>query len=177
MREKALIMVAAIAICSCFLEACSKTASQSTQLMQAKEDRALSYENEPGYQAAFGAPVSIANPAQNIQASQQGILDAQAQHMRKVEVELIAQVIRLLPTDENGLRHQKFLIRLTNGTTVLVANDLSMGQQVPLNPGDIVEIKGEFIWTRRGGVLHWTHHTDEASHPGGWIRLGNQTYQ
>lgn len=140
------------------------------------ETRVLSYENEPGYQAAFGQPNNLVAPQESLLAKQQGIIDAQAQHLRRVEVTTSAQVWRLLPIDENGWRHQKFLVRLNNGTTVLVANDLTMGQMVPVNPGDIVEIKGEYIWTRRGGVLHWTHHTDDA-HQGGWIRLGEKIYQ
>jgi len=142
----------------------------------ALEARVLSYENEPGYEAAFGQPNNMPTPQESLLVSQQGIIDAQTQQLRRVEVTTFVQVLRLLPTDENGWRHQKFLIRLNNGTTVLVANDLTMGQMVPVNPGDIVEIKGEYIWTRRGGVLHWTHHTDDA-HPGGWIRLGGKVYQ
>ena len=140
------------------------------------ENRVLGYENEPGYEAAFGQPNNLPNPEDRLLASQQTIVGAQSRHLRRVEVITSAQVWRLLPTDENGLRHQKFLIRLNNGTTVLVANDLTMGQMVPVKPGEIVEIKGEYIWTRKGGVLHWTHHTDDA-HMGGWIRLGGQIYQ
>ncbi|MBX9693137.1 MAG: DUF3465 domain-containing protein [Cyanobacteria bacterium] len=141
-----------------------------------KEVRALSYEEEPGYEAAFGQPNGLADPHERLRATQQTIIDAQSRQLRRVEVVTSAQVWRLLPTDNNGLRHQKFLIRLNNGTTVLVANDLTMGQMVPVQPGDVVEIKGEYIWTKRGGVLHWTHRSDSA-HPSGWIRLGDQTYQ
>jgi len=138
----------------------------------------LSYENEPGYDNAFNQPDELAAPPPSLLASEQGIIDAQAQRLRKVEVITSAQVWRLLPPEENskGFRHQRFLIRLNNGTTVLVANDLTMGQMVPLKVGEIVEMKGEYIWTRRGGVLHWTHHTDDR-HVGGWIRLGKQIYQ
>lgn len=144
---------------------------------QTKEQRVLWYESEPGYEEAFGQPNEMPEPASDLQPSQQGILEAQAEQLRKVEVELTARVCRMLPTDNEGLRHQKFLIRLTNGTTVLVANDLTMGQMVPCHPGDILDLKGEYIWTKRGGVLHWTHHSDTSEHPGGWIRLGSQTYQ
>ncbi len=141
-----------------------------------KEVRALSYENEPGYEAAFGRPDDLPEPHESLMVSQQAIIDAQSRQLRRVEVVTSAQVWRLLPTDNKGLRHQKFLIRLNNGTAVLVANDLTVGQMVPVNPGDTVEIKGEYIWTSRGGVLHWTHRSDN-DHPGGWIRLGDQIYQ
>jgi hypothetical protein len=144
---------------------------------EAKEQLVLSYEDEPGYEAAFGQPNQIPDTATDLTGTQQEILQAQAQKLRNVEVLITAQVYRLLPTDEKGLRHQKFLIRLANGTKVLVANDLTVGQMVPCHPGDILQIRGEYIWTRRGGVLHWTHHSDTRDHPGGWIRLGTQTYQ
>ncbi|CAN5517731.1 hypothetical protein BH10CYA1_BH10CYA1_54280 [soil metagenome] len=140
-------------------------------------ERVLGYENEPAYDDACSQPIELASPRQPLD-NQQEIIDAQAQRLRKVEVTTSAQIWRLLPTDENrkGFRHQRFLIRLNNGTTILVANDLTVGQMVPVNAGDIVEMKGEYIWTRRGGVLHWTHHSDDQ-HVGGWIRLGNQIYQ
>ncbi|MBX9668124.1 MAG: DUF3465 domain-containing protein [Candidatus Obscuribacterales bacterium] len=159
-----------------FLSGCNSSTSSLTDV-NAKQKRVLSYEDEPGYEAAFGKPNDVPDTGENLTGYQQEIIQAQTQHLRKVEVLVNAQVCRLLPTDNNGLRHQKFLIRLTNGTTVLVANDITMGQEVPCNEGDILEIKGEYIWTRRGGVLHWTHHSDTNEHPGGWIRLGSQTYQ
>jgi len=159
-----------------FLSGC-QTSTLTNSGTQTKEQRALSYENEPGYEAAFGQPNLMPDPATNLTSTQQDIIQAQTQQLRKVELVTSAQVCRMLPTDNKGLRHQKFLVRLTNGTTVLVANDLTMGQMVPCHPGDTLEIKGEYIWTQRGGVLHWTHHSDTSEHPGGWIRLGSQTYQ
>lgn len=158
-----------------FLSGCEPSTSLINS--EAKEQRVLSYEDEPGYEAAFGAPNQLPDVAVDLSGNQQEILQAQAQKLRRVEVFINAQVCRLLPTDNRGLRHQKFLIRLTNGTTVLVANDLTVGQMVPCQVGDILQIRGEYIWTRRGGVLHWTHHSDTREHPGGWIRLGSQTYQ
>ena len=175
-RKHSLFVLVCLALSCTVLSGC-RPSTDATVGTQTKEQRVLWYENEPGYEEAFGQPNEMPEPASDLQPSQQGILEAQAEQLRKVEVELTAQVCRMLPTDEKGLRHQKFLIRLTNGTTVLVANDLTMGQMVPCHPGDILDLKGEYIWTKRGGVLHWTHHSDTNEHPGGWIRLGSQTYQ
>jgi hypothetical protein len=170
------ISIGLLLVLACgFIAGCDRQSSVDNGTT-AKETQVLAYENTPGYEAVFGKPDNQANSPGSLSVNQQAIIDAQSQHLRRVEVVTSAQVWRTLPTDNNGLRHQKFLVRLNNGTTVLVANDLTMGQEVPVNPGDIVEMKGEYIWTRRGGVLHWTHHSDDA-HVGGWIRLGDRTYQ
>lgn len=95
----------------------------------------------------------------------------------KAEVTVQAPVLKLLPEDDRGLPHQKFLIRLSNGTTVLIAHDLKMASAVPIAPGDIVTIHGEYIWNSRGGLIHWTHHTDTPYHEGGWIDLKGVRYQ
>jgi len=74
--------------------------------------------------------------------------------------------------------HQKFLVLLSNGTTVLVAHNLKMAQAVPVHLGDLVTIHGEYIWNPKGGLIHWTHHCDlPYRHQGGWIELDGIRYQ
>ncbi len=104
-------------------------------------------------------------------------LQAQANRLEKIEITVSAPVEKILQEDNRGLPHQRFLIRLSNGSTILVANDLKYGTFVPLQPGDFVTIRGEYIWNRRGGVLHWTHKSDEPKHQGGWIELNGKRYQ
>ena len=57
-------------------------------------------------------------------------------------VETPAVVYRKLPDDNEGSRHQKFLIRLENGHSVLVAHNIDLAPRVPLEEGDTIEIKG-----------------------------------
>lgn len=111
------------------------------------------------------------------QANQSEILQAQRQHVRRQEVTVEAPVVRLLPDDTQGIPHERFLIRLANGSTVLVAHDTNMAPRVPLVVGDMVRIHGEYIWNEKGGVLHWTHHTDTPRHPGGWIEVNGKHYE
>ena len=97
------------------------------------------------------------------------ILQAQQQRMIKTEVTGRAPVKELLPDDLEGLKHERFLLRLSNGSTVLVAHDISYAPRVPLAEGDLIVIHGEYIWNERGGLIHWTHRSDTPRHEGGWI--------
>jgi hypothetical protein len=110
-------------------------------------------------------------------ANQDQLLQAQSDHARKVEVEFAARVKKLLRDDTKGLPHQRFLLLLDNGTTVLVAHDTKYAPKVPLHPGDMVTIKGEYIWNERGGVVHWTHRSDTPRHEGGFIEYAGNRYE
>jgi len=105
------------------------------------------------------------------------IIDDQTNQKSKVEVTVVARVKKLLPDDTRGLQHQKFLLILTNGTTILVANDLTYGQRVPIEPGDVVKVHGEYVWNRLGGLVHWTHRSDTPRHESGWIEFNGKLYQ
>lgn len=139
--------------------------------------------------AQFGEPRDVAadqsgpsteqsdGAANSQQLGQDQLLQAQASRSKKVEVVFSAQVARLLPDDRKGTPHQRFLLQLSNGTTVLVAHNTKMAPPVPIQVGDLVTIKGEYIWNDKGGVVHWTHHTDTPRHEGGYIQAAGQTYQ
>ena len=87
-----------------------------------------------------------------------------------VEVETGGRVVRLLPDDRQGSPHQRFLLRVAGGTTVLVAHNIDLAPRVSLAPGDSVELRGEYEWNPKGGVIHWTHPDPEGRHADGWIR-------
>src|SRR5262249_30638407 len=98
-------------------------------------------------------------------------------HAIKAEITVIAPVKKLLSEDTRGLPHQKFLIILSNGTTILIAHNIKIAPPVPLNAGDIVKIHGEYIWNPKGGLIHWTHRSDTPYHEGGWIEFRGVRYQ
>ncbi|CAN5707813.1 hypothetical protein BH10CYA1_BH10CYA1_06070 [soil metagenome] len=104
------------------------------------------------------------------------VIRAQKKHRKKVEVTLTARVKELLPPDTDGSPHQRFLLELSNGTTVLVAHNTDLAPEVPIHAGDLVTLHGEYIWNKLGGVLHYTHHST-TRHESGWIQLNGQTYQ
>lgn len=102
---------------------------------------------------------------------------AQQSRAVKVVITVAAPVSRILRDDTRGLPHQKFLISLSNGTTVLVAHNTRQAPRVPVNVGDIVRIHGEYIWNNKGGLIHWTHHSDRPGHEGGFIELNGKRYE
>lgn len=91
------------------------------------------------------------------------------QHRSHVWVDVSGRVARLLPDDNQGSRHQRFIVRTESGLTLLVAHNIDLAQRAPVRVGDSVKLRGEYIWNRQGGILHWTHRDPRERHPGGWI--------
>lgn len=89
-----------------------------------------------------------------------------------------AEVVKILPDDNNGSRHQRFIVKLNSGRTLLVAHNIDLAQRIDtLRPGDTIAFYGEYEWNQKGGVMHWTHHDPQGRHPDGWIKHNGQTYQ
>jgi hypothetical protein len=95
-----------------------------------------------------------------------------------VPVEGHGTVVRILPDDEAGSRHQRFIVRLESGTTVLIAHAFDVAGRVsPIQVGDELSFRGEYAWNPKGGIVHWTHHDPEGRHPAGWIRHGDRIFE
>lgn len=102
---------------------------------------------------------------------------AQNGHQSHVQVTCTLPVKRMLRPDEKGEKHEKFLLQLSNGSTILVAHNVSRAPSVPISAGDIVTVHGEYIWNAKGGVIHWTHASDTPRHESGFIDFNGQRYQ
>ncbi len=86
-------------------------------------------------------------------------------------------VRRTLSDDREGDQHQRFIVEVEPGLTVLVAHNIDLAPRVPLSAGDRVELRGEYEYNDKGGVIHWTHHDPRGRHAGGWIRHEGKTYR
>lgn len=87
-------------------------------------------------------------------------------------------VVRILSDDNEGSRHQRFIIELSAGRTLLVAHNIDIANRVSsLQNGDRVTFNGEYEWNNRGGVIHWTHRDPQGRHVDGWIEHNGRKYQ
>ena len=95
-----------------------------------------------------------------------------------LQVQGSGKVLRILSDDHKGSRHQRFILQLSSGQTVLVAHNIDLAPRVSaLQVGDSVEFFGEYEWNPRGGVIHWTHHDPQGRHRGGWLKHRGRTYE
>lgn len=106
------------------------------------------------------------------------IARAFANRLGNQQLEGQGTVIKTLADDTNGSRHQRFIVRLESGHTLLVSHNIDLAPRIDaLRTGDTVAFYGEYEWNPKGGVIHWTHHDPQGRHPAGWIRHGGRTYQ
>ncbi|MDP4494027.1 DUF3465 domain-containing protein [Vibrio sp. AH4] len=95
-----------------------------------------------------------------------------------LQVQGFGQVTKVLPDDNDGSRHQKFILKLNSGQTLLVAHNIDLAPRIPnLKVGDSVEFYGEYEWNKKGGVLHWTHKDPQNRHAHGWLKHNGQVYE
>ncbi len=95
-----------------------------------------------------------------------------------VQVSGEGTVARLLADDNQGSRHQRFLLRLPSGQTVLIAHNVDLAPRLEdLRAGETIAFSGEYEWNERGGVIHWTHRDPGGRHAAGWLRRGGRLYQ
>ena len=88
------------------------------------------------------------------------------------------RVVRVLADDNEGSRHQRFIVEIESGLTVLIAHNIDLAPRVAgVKPGDIVRFNGEYEWNDRGGVIHWTHHDPRGRRSGGWIEHGGRIFE
>jgi hypothetical protein len=101
-----------------------------------------------------------------------------ASRASNVQVEGEGRVTRVLPDDLNGRRHQRFIVRLASGQTVLVTHNIDIAPRIDgLKEGDGVSFNGEYVWNEEGGVIHWTHHDPGGRHVAGWVRHNGKTFK
>ena len=95
-----------------------------------------------------------------------------------VQVEGEGVVTRILSDDVEGSRHQRFILRLASGQTVLITHNIDLAPRVEgLREGDIVAFNGEYVWNAQGGLVHWTHEDPQGRHVAGWLKHNGRTYQ
>lgn len=136
---------------------------------------------QPSLSSAGGSgPGVIGRDASGIEAGESEILELYRARSSDRLVQVRARVDRMLPDDDDGSRHQRFILRFErSGHTLLVSHNIDLAPRVPVSEGSWVTVRGEYEWTDRGGVVHWTHHNPNRNprHPGGWIEHDGIRYE
>ena len=127
-------------------------------------------------------PLQARGPANTLTVEQ-----AYTQKRSDIFLEAGGTVIKLLADDNKGSRHQRFLLRLASGHTVLIVHNIDLVARVPVRPGDVVQVRGEYEWTDKGGLIHWTHRRtkknserpNDSQQPflEGWIQWQGKVYR
>lgn len=87
-------------------------------------------------------------------------------------------MIRLLSDDLDRPRHQRFIVQLASGQTLLISHNIDIAPRIDgLELGDSVSFNGEYVWNAKGGIVHWTHHDPQGRHVAGWLKHKSQRYR
>lgn len=89
-----------------------------------------------------------------------------------------ATVFKVLPDDNDGSRHQRFLVHLPSGHSLLIAHNIDIAPRLnSLREGDQVTFFGQYAWNDKGGVVHWTHYDPQGRYSGGYLVHNGMTYK
>ena len=106
------------------------------------------------------------------------ISEAFSAHRNLPQVQGSGIVVKVLKDDTKGLKHQKFLLKVSDNITILIAHNLDLAPRVDdIHEGDLIEFKGEYIYTPKGGTVHWTHKDPRGNHQSGWLKHNGKTYE
>ncbi len=124
------------------------------------------------------APSATSSPRSSVDSGAESIERAIAAKAEEVWVRVEAVVHKELPDDTEGDEHQRFLITLDSGVTVLVAHNTDVAPRVPVKVGTRVKIRGKYVWNDKGGLIHWTHHNErKPDDEFGWIQVGAERFE
>ncbi len=123
-------------------------------------------------------PASEETPVNEINNQDQIFSDAFSNRLSDLQVNGSGKVLRILSDDNDGSRHQRFILRLSSGQLLLVAHNIDLAPKIgSLKKGDMVHFFGEYEWNPKGGVVHWTHRDPASRHQHGWLKHQGKTYQ
>lgn len=95
----------------------------------------------------------------------------------EVWVQAEGVVDRILPDDTMEPRHQQWIMRFPAGHTIKIAHNIDIAQRVPIREGAAVRLRGQYMWSEQGGVVHFTHKPKYGNRAGGWVEADRKRYE
>lgn len=164
MRSVLLVLLALLVACSPSPQSAESSGTQSAVAVKS-QTKTLDL-----------APLSAANDDKYAQFK--SVDELYAAKASDVAVEDSGKVVKLLADDNKGSRHQKFLVKVASGKTLLFAHNIDLAPRIDeIQVGDEISFRGEYVYNPKGGVVHWTHHDPKGRHHAGWIKLNGKTYE
>ena len=128
--------------------------------------------------ALAGCGAAGSGTAGGVAGGDAALARAFSDHASDLEVEGRGTVVRVLADDDEGARHQRFILRLDSGQTLLVAHNIDIAPRVEgLAAGDVIAFRGVYEWNAEGGTVHWTHRDPGGAHAAGWLRRDGHLYE
>lgn len=122
--------------------------------------------------------LTTSGPVSSAHESDSTLQTAYRNQQSNLQVDGDGVVVRVLPDDDIGSRHQKFIVKTRSGLSLLISHNIDLAPRIPgLKPGDTIGFHGEYEWNSKGGVIHWTHHDPKKIHAGGWLKHNGNLYQ
>ncbi|WFB34858.1 DUF3465 domain-containing protein [Kiritimatiellota bacterium B12222] len=131
-------------------------------------------------EGALQFPSATTNSERSADSLYEGsqVVAAYQNRQSNVQVEGQGEIVHILPDDTQGSRHQKFILRINDSLTILIAHNIDLAPRVdPISVGDQIAFYGEYEWNQKGGVVHWTHHDPGGRHPDGWLQSHGQRFE
>lgn len=157
------------------LSACSQSDSTSVATQQPSSQSAtdVKTQNTTTSFHSLGENKPLAESPSNVPS----VADLFAKKASDAQVEDSGEVVKVLADDINGSRHQRFLVRIASGQTLLFAHNIDLAPRInDIKVGDVVSFRGEYEYNPKGGIIHWTHHDPQGQHDAGWIKHNGKTY-
>ncbi len=91
---------------------------------------------------------------------------------------LKGKVIKLLPDDTSGIKHQRFLVKSAwDGEVTLVSHNIDCAERLPDRIlYKQVEVYGFHEIKKKGSLIHWTHKDTKGSFFDGYVLFEGKKY-